>query len=520
MGGQLDETTRAPTRAPDTAEPRRRVMLTVAMHPSLRRVGDRVDLVGLAGGVELSRRSPEFRTTDGRATGPLGDPYLSRSPLLLRTGAAGSVVIDPMGAGSGVTVDGARVTAPLTLSDERLARGVVLELGARVVLLLHAVVGGDAPTPKYGLIGESAAIQRVRREISLAAGLQVPVLIRGPSGAGKELVARALHAASPRAARSYVAINLAALNPGTAVAELFGHVRGSFTGALASRPGYFGEADGGTIFLDEIGEAPIEVQAMLLRVLESGEVQPLGGAPTRRVDVRVLAATDANLEAAIESGAFRPALLHRLAGQELVVPPLVERLDDVPRLLVHFLEHELRRAGQSELFEALARDTSGRLPPALMVQLLRYTWPGNVRQMSNVARRLVGALLADSDVLAAVAGLVATAGERAPRAVATEVTEADDPQTGAQISDAELTAAMRANDWQIAATARQLGVSRNTLYARMKRTGQVRKARDLPRAELAELYRREGGDLAAMAGQLGVSLRALQLRLRELDLVP
>ena len=521
LGGQLDETTRVPNGATHRVAPRRRVLLTLAVHPSLRRIGERVELVGLARGVELSRRSPELRTTDGRVTGPLLDPYISRSPLMLRASEAGGVVIDPMGGGAGVLVDATRLTGPVTVTADRLAQGVVLELGGRVVLLLHAVVGGDDPVPKYGLVGESAGIQRVRREITQAAGLPVPVLIRGPSGAGKELVARALHAASPRAARSYVAINLAALNPGTAIADLFGHVRGSFTGALQSRPGYFREADGGTLFLDEIGEASIEVQAMLLRVLESGEIQPIGGAPARRVDVRVIAATDANLDAAIGSGAFRPSLLHRLSGHELVVPSLRDRLDDVPRLLVHFLEHELRRAGQPELFEAMTRDCSRELPPAVMTQLLRHAWPGNVRQLSNVVRRMVGALLAEGDVLGVVEALAAGTGGRTPPAAPTPVpTSTGEPEPGTQVSDAELTAAMRANNWQIAATARQLGVSRNTLYARMKRTGQVRKARDLPRDELAELYSQQGGDLAAMAGLLGVSLRALQLRLRELELVP
>jgi two-component system nitrogen regulation response regulator GlnG len=525
MMSQLDETTRRP-RAQETRDRgASRLLLTVAFHPSLRRIGERAELGPLTPGrsVQLSRRTPDLRTPDGRIVGPLADPFISRGPLLLQVVEGGDVVIDRGDDGSSLVVEGVAAAGRTRLDAQALRRGAVLELAGRVVLILHVVPELDGQLPKYGLVGESAAIHRVRRQIAESAGLHIPVLIRGESGTGKELVARAIHTASPRAAQPYVSLNMAALNPQTAVAELFGHSRGSFTGAVQAREGYFRKADGGTIFLDEIGEAPVEVQAMLLRVLESGEVQPLGGAPARRVDVRVLAATDADLAEAILQGSFRPSLLHRLAGYEVAMPALCDRIDDIPRLLVHFLERELRRAGSPERFERLAADASTQIPTSFMVGLLRHTWPGNVRQLSNIAGRLLAALLADRDPADLDALLLEGPASRLPEFVVgthgspePEATRPDDDP----LDDAALLTAMRAHDWQIAATARALGIARNTLYARMRRSGQIRKARDLSRSELADVHERCAGDLPSMASALGVSLRALKLRLHELDPIP
>src|SRR6185436_13729067 len=172
--------------------------------------------------------------------------------------------------------------------------------------------------------------------------------LRGETGTGKELLARAIHQASSRRAAPYFALNMAAIPASLAAAELFGAAKGAFTGADRRRVGYFGRAQGGTLFLDEIGELPADLQPLLLRVLENGEIQPVGGEETLRVDVRILAATDANLESAIEEGRFRAPLFHRLSGYELRLPSLRERRDDIGRLFIHFLRQELAALGEAD----------------------------------------------------------------------------------------------------------------------------------------------------------------------------
>jgi two-component system nitrogen regulation response regulator GlnG len=500
----------------------RRLLLTIVMHPSLQRIGQRVELAPRGEGEALliSRTTPEFRTPEGRLVGPLDDPYISRSPVILRS-AGGILRLDSGGAAARIMDLSA---AELPQIDARaLARGVLLRIAERVVLLLEVAARADDLVPRYGLVGDSAAIHRVRCQVNAVAGLDVPVLIRGESGTGKELVARALHTASARSARPFVSINMAALPPQMAAAELFGHARGSFTGAVGSRAGYFRDAHGGTLFLDEIGEAPIEVQALLLRTLETGEVQALGGAPARRVDVRVIAATDADLETMAQDGGFRPALYHRLAAYELMVPALRERREDIPRLLVHFLEGELHRAGEAALVDRLRADASRLLPLDVMVQLLTSRWPGNVRELGNAARRLAVALISGHDPRGAIAGsggpaeTNTDAGFDADPAAGTEATHS--PTAVTQLSDGALMATLEDHGWQIAAAARSLGVSRSTLYARIRRSRAMKTARELPRDELADLYQRHHGDLAAMSAEARISARALHFRLQALGLL-
>jgi DNA-binding NtrC family response regulator len=225
----------------------------------------------------------------------------------------------------------------------------------------------------------SESMRALARLVARVAPKDITVLITGESGTGKERVAEALVRASPRAEKPFVRFNCAALSPELAEAELFGHARGAFTGAVRARPGLFGEADGGTILLDEVGELAPNAQAKLLRVLQEGEVRPVGEEKSRTVDVRVLAATHRDLEAEVKAGRFREDLFYRLNVVRLHVPPLRERPDDVTLLARHFLERFAARFG----VEAL------RIPGALLDRLRAHAWPGNVRELENALESLV-----------------------------------------------------------------------------------------------------------------------------------
>jgi two-component system response regulator HydG len=240
-----------------------------------------------------------------------------------------------------------------------------------------------------GIVGHSPQIQRIFEVLGLVSGTNATVLILGESGTGKELVARAIHANSPRRERNFVAVNCAALSEGLIESELFGHVKGAFTGAVAAKEGRIVHADGGTLFLDEVGDMPLLTQAKLLRVLETREVQPVGGNTPRKVDVRLVAATNRDLRAMVAEGKFREDLLFRLQVVTIDLPPLRERSGDVPMLLDHFL---------SELAHAHKRDVRGVTPEA-RAALMRYSWPGNVRELRNVIENMV--LLARGNVLTA-----------------------------------------------------------------------------------------------------------------------
>ncbi len=252
-----------------------------------------------------------------------------------------------------------------------------------------AALNIEEPEPfsehRYGMIGNSPALEEVFRTIEKVAASPSTVLITGESGTGKELIAAALHRHSPRATRPLIKINCAAIPRDLLESELFGYERGAFTGAVGSKPGRFELADGGTLFLDEIGEIPPEMQVKLLRALQEHEFERVGGVSTTRVDVRLIAATNQNLEEEARLGRFREDLYYRLAVVPIALPPLRDRKDDIPLLVEHFITKYNARLGKS--LTGLTDDA--------MACLMAYSWPGNIRELENVMER--GVLFAEGD---------------------------------------------------------------------------------------------------------------------------
>lgn len=478
--------------------------------------------------VELSRNTPEFVTLGCHEARPLRDPYLSRRPIYLERVGDDGIAITPS-PGVYLHVDEQRLESTLKLRMDDLRDGVMLQMARRVILLLHTISMGERP-PGWGLVGESDGICQVRRQIAQVSDLDVPVLIRGETGVGKERVAQAIHAASKRADQPCIAVNMAAISPGTAASELFGHARGAFTGAIHRNVGLFERADRGTLFLDEIGETPSNIQAMLLRTLAEGTIMPVGGTEERTIDVRIIAATDANIEQGAADGTFRAALLHRLTGYEIRVPPLRERREDIPRLAVFFLEKELAEIG--ETWRLVPQNMSRGLwfPPELMIRLFRHDWPGNVRQLGNVVRQLVissrgmAELHVDDSVSRTLSegptrkSHTSLAAEHRDRAALRSPRPA--PRETRKLTDQEIYDALSACKWHVGPAAELLGIPRSTLYKLIERHPLIRKAKDISAEEIEECLSTCNGDIDRMADMLRVSPHGLRLRINELGMRP
>jgi two-component system response regulator HydG len=308
---------------------------------------------------------------------------------------------------------------------------------------------------RYGLehiVGRSSVIQELLDRVSRVAPTDATVLISGESGTGKELVARALHVASRRGDRPFVPVNCAAITETLLESELFGHAKGSFTGATRARRGLFEEANGGTLFIDEIGETAPGFQAKLLRALQEGEIRRVGESTPVQVDVRVVAATNQDLRRAIGERRFREDLYYRLAVVPIRIPPLRERREDVPLLAAHFLERAARRTGASK---TLARDAVARL--------VEHGWPGNVRELENVIEHAAalapGTEIRAQDLQIEAHAAPASAGSRT---LAAAVEEAE---------RAAIEAAVIRAGGDLGRVARELGVSATTLWRKMKRLG-------------------------------------------------
>ena len=505
--------------------------LTLLAHPDSDRVGERIVLPSLALGreVPLSRLQPSFQLPGACAESsgsPLGERFVSRRPIHLRLDEeTGELTIDPSDSSTPVEVDDRALTEPRSFSAVEIERGVVLLLGRRIALLLGLASFPRGTDPsRFGLVGESDAVLELRREVERLAPLDVPTLLRGESGTGKELVARALHGGGPRRRGPWVAVNMATLAPSLAAAELFGAVRGAYTGADRDKTGFFQHAEGGTLFLDEIGETPVEVQAMLLRALESHEIVPVGGVEPLPIDVRVIAATDARLERAMAEGSFRAPLYHRLAGYAIQLPSLRARRDDIPRLLGFFLDQE--RA----LLDTTPDDRPTWPSARVVASLARHDWPGNVRELRNVARRLtihpeasLDELLPGREVSAQITAPQAPSEPSAPP-LAHPARRVDRPRKRhlrrrpEDVSEDELLVALEEHDHRMRETAEALGLSRVGFYRRLNASPNVRKAADLEAGEIEDALTAADGEIDDAARTLRVSSQGLKRRMTALEI--
>jgi formate hydrogenlyase transcriptional activator len=319
------------------------------------------------------------------------------------------------------------------------------------------------------IVGDSAALRRVLRHVETVAPTDATVLIRGETGTGKELIARAVHDLSPRKPRTFVKLNCAAIPTGLLESELFGHEKGAFTGAVAQKVGRFELANRGTLFLDEVGDIPPELQPKLLRVLQEQEFERLGSTKTIKVDVRLVAATHRDLAKMVQDGRFRDDLYYRLNVFPVVLPPLRERPDDIPRLVRHFTQQFARRMGRR--IESI--------PSAVLDALMHYPWPGNVRELQNVIERAV--ILSPGPMLQIPPGdLQPTASSPLPAGGdGSGVREQAQAPTAARVTlaDAErehILGALRETGWVLGGpkgAAARLGMKRSTLQKKMKKLG-------------------------------------------------
>jgi DNA-binding NtrC family response regulator len=383
----------------------------------------------------------------------LQDKFISGRHLRVTQRETGFHVQD-LNSTNGTFLDGVR------LFEAEVPMNTVLRVG-ETELVLEPVSSGPRSAPFHGIVGTDPAMRELVKRLKRVAPTDALVTVLGESGTGKELVAKALHESSPRAGQPFIPVNCAALSPTLLESELFGHVKGAFTGADAKRTGAFEEAHGGTLFLDEVGELPLEVQAKLLRVLECGEVKPVGATRPFHVDVRVVAATHRDLKQWARQGKFREDLYYRLCVMPLVLPPLRSRRGDLRVLAEHFVRLHAPR-GQVP-----------QLTPAAWARLQQHSWPGNIRELRNVVRRAL--MVREGSKVDAQDILFEEAYHRAPEDPAVESLELPAGVTLEQMMERLerqlVESTLRRCQYHKERAAKELGLARSSLFKRLKQWG-------------------------------------------------
>jgi two-component system response regulator AtoC len=348
------------------------------------------------------------------------------------------------------------VSKPFNIEELKLT--VTRALERRRLVAENKTVQSQAKTHIEDIVGKSAVMLEVYKLVARVAASTATVLVTGESGSGKELVARAIHTHSPRARAAFVPVNCTALTESLLESELFGHARGAFTGAVGAKRGLFEMANGGTMFLDEIGDMGPKMQAQLLRTLQDGEVRPVGGSESMRVDVRLVCATNKDLDEEVKAGRFREDLYFRINVVTVRLPPLRERREDIPMLVAHFLAKLARRE---------RRDQAALSPEALRL-LTAYAWPGNVRELENAVDRAVavakGNVILPSDLPPEVGGAAtATVGDGGGII--------EDRPTLAELEQRYIALVLHESGGNKKKAAERLGIDRRTLYRALARSG-------------------------------------------------
>jgi two-component system nitrogen regulation response regulator NtrX len=435
---------------------------------------DGYEVIGAATGPEglnlVEREAPDVVLLDVKMPGMDGFDVMSR----LRSMHAALPIVMISAHGTGMTGADAIKKGAIDFIDKPLSTDRVL-VTVKNVLEQERLRDENRALKKvvevrHQMIGESASLKQVTAAISRAAPTNATVLITGESGVGKELVARTIHSNSKRTRERFIQVNCAAIPEELIESELFGHEKGSFTGATEKQIGKFEQADRGTIFLDEVGDMSPKTQAKVLRVLQEGEVERIGSARTIKVDVRVIAATNKNLEEEIEKGTFREDLYFRLAVIPIYVPPLRERPEDIPQLVRHFME-------------TISRDSNVRpkkISPAALDALQRYRWKGNIRELRNTVERLIIMTAGDTidvgdlpETVRSGAGHVSPIVPAAPRSAEAAPSPGDaKPGTLREFKDnaerAFLVSKLRENGWNISKTAEAIDTPRSNLYKKLE----------------------------------------------------
>jgi transcriptional regulator with AAA-type ATPase domain len=473
--------------------------LTIVWHPDPGRIGEQFFVTETDAQFPLTRFTPTFCRPDGSGA-PLLYAGISRQAVTIRR-RADAVELQVPESRMTVQLNGQTVAGVQELGNETISEGVMLGLGQAVLLCLHWANSLPDHAGLPGLIGVSSAVVRMRALIRIVSTTSLPVLLLGETGCGKEVAARAIHALSGRAGKPMVAVNMATLSDGLAAAELFGAAKGAYTGAQQARGGWFAEARDGSLFLDEIGNAPAAVQPMLLRVLEDGSYRPVGAQGDVTSDARIISATDQDLGAA----GFNKALLRRLEGCVIHLPPLRARREDIGLLILHFL------AGQT---------TGGARPADLPFEFVSacatFDWPGNIRQLMHVLNRaLLAVQMGERPDLAM---LVRTPPPAVPASDGTVGARPAAARPGL-ISEEALLQALDKQGWQIQATALELGISRPSLYKLLETHPQIRRPEQIARGDLELAWQESEGVIPVCAARLRTPAEGLRRYLRALGIL-